>query len=185
MSITPQNNTDLNQGILYLWSQFGGPSLKGWWVISRTSSKWGEFWIWSYIWLWRSESITSKTIEILNKVFYTYGLNLVILARKSDELSQGQTCWRTEGWTDGQKQATTIPGGQNWSRVKMAPKWGKSKYHDQNEHSCTSVRDTSSSHILGHSASGISIKYLATYWDRQMEGLIAGWKVIGLVGPAK
>ena len=37
-SINPQNNRDLNQGILHLWSKFGGRSLNGWWVIARTSS---------------------------------------------------------------------------------------------------------------------------------------------------
>ena len=34
----PQNNRDLKQGLLHLWSKFGDPSLNGWWVISRTSS---------------------------------------------------------------------------------------------------------------------------------------------------
>ena len=38
-SITPQNNRDLNQGLLHLWSKFGDPRLNGWWVIARTS--WG------------------------------------------------------------------------------------------------------------------------------------------------
>ena len=56
----------------------------------------------------------SKTIGILTKVFYTYGPNLVILAWTGDELSRGQTWWRT----DGQTQATTIPEGQYWPRVK-------------------------------------------------------------------
>ena len=59
-SINPQNNRDLNQGILHLWSKFGGPSPNGWWVIARTSSKWGKFWLWSKIWPWRSRSITPK-----------------------------------------------------------------------------------------------------------------------------
>ena len=59
-----------------------------------------------------------KTIGILTKVFYTYGLNLVILAWMGDELSRGQTWWRTDGRTDGQTQATTIPEGQYWPRVK-------------------------------------------------------------------
>ena len=36
-SIAPQNNRDLNQGILHLWSKFGDPSLNGWWVIERTN----------------------------------------------------------------------------------------------------------------------------------------------------
>ena len=44
-SITPQNNRDLNQGILNIWSKFGGPILNGRWVIRRTSSKWGKFWL--------------------------------------------------------------------------------------------------------------------------------------------
>ena len=63
-----------------------------------------------------------KTIGILTKVFYTYGLNLVILAWTDDELSR----WQAGGWrtrtdthTDRQTQATTIPEGQNWPRVKM------------------------------------------------------------------
>ena len=65
-----------------------------------------------------------KTIGILTKVFYTYGPNLVILARTGDELSRGQASdYRTHGRTDGrthrQTQATTIPEGQNWPRVKM------------------------------------------------------------------
>ena len=33
----PKNNRDLNQGLLHLWSTFGDPSLKGWWVIARTN----------------------------------------------------------------------------------------------------------------------------------------------------
>ena len=41
-----------------------------------------------------------KTIGILTKVFYTDGLNLVILAWTGDELSHEQTWWRTDGWTN-------------------------------------------------------------------------------------
>ena len=60
---------------------------------------------------------------ILTKVFYTYGPNLVILDLTGDELSRGQASdYRTDGRTDGrthrQMQATTIPEGQNWPRVK-------------------------------------------------------------------
>ena len=67
-----------------------------------------------------------KTIGILTKVFYTYGLNLVILAWTGDALSRGQasayrTHRRTDGHTDRQTQATTIPEGQNWPRVKTLP----------------------------------------------------------------
>ena len=56
-----------------------------------------------------------KTIGILTKLFYTYGPSLVILAWTGDELSRGQTCDRR---TDGRTQATTIPEGQYWPRVK-------------------------------------------------------------------
>ena len=60
-----------------------------------------------------------KTIGILTKVFYICGPNLVILAETGDELSRGQARdWRTDGHTDRQTQATTIPEGQNWPRVK-------------------------------------------------------------------
>ena len=60
-----------------------------------------------------------KTIGILTKVFYTYGPNLVILAWTGVELSRGKTWWRT----DWQTQATTIPEGQSWPRVKN---WNRS-----------------------------------------------------------
>ena len=53
-----------------------------------------------------------KTIGTLTKVFCIFGPNLVIPAWTGDELSHRQTWWRT--------QATTLPGGQNWPRVKMA-----------------------------------------------------------------
>ena len=43
----PPNNREPNQIILHLWSKFGGSSLNEWWVIARTSSKWGKFWFWS------------------------------------------------------------------------------------------------------------------------------------------
>ena len=58
---------------------------------------------------------------ILTKVFYTYGPNLVILAWTGDELSRGQAMIdaHTDGHTDWQTQATTIPEGQNWPRVKI------------------------------------------------------------------
>ena len=61
----------------------------------------------------------NKTIGILTKVFYTSGPNLVILASMGPELSR----WQASDWytyTHTQTQATTIPGGQKWPRVKMA-----------------------------------------------------------------
>ena len=62
-----------------------------------------------------------KTIGIWTKVFYTYGPNLVIQAWTGDELSRRQASnYRTHGRTHRQTQATTIPEGQNWPRVKMS-----------------------------------------------------------------
>ena len=69
-----------------------------------------------------------KTIRILIKVFYTYAPNLVVLAWTGDELSRGQTWWQTDGLTDSQTQATTIPGGQYWPQVKI--QWSEHYMND-------------------------------------------------------
>ena len=64
--------------------------------------------------------LTPKTIGILTKVFCSSGPNLVILAWTGDKLSRGQASdYRTHRRTHRQTQATTIPEGQNWPRVKM------------------------------------------------------------------
>ena len=64
-----------------------------------------------------------KTIGTLTKVFCIFGPNLVILTWTGPELSRGQASdWQTgrqtERQTHTQTQATTIPEGQNWPRVK-------------------------------------------------------------------
>ena len=57
-----------------------------------------------------------KTIGIFTKVFYTYGLNLVILAWTGDEVSRGQASdYRTHGRTDTQTDA----GNDNTRRPKL------------------------------------------------------------------
>ena len=66
-SIAPQNIKDLNLGILHLWSKFDDPSLYGWWVMVRKSSKWDKFWLSSWIWPWRSSSITPYNNADLNQ----------------------------------------------------------------------------------------------------------------------
>ena len=64
--------------------------------------------------------LSHKTKGILTKLLCTSGPNLVILAWTGDELSRGQARdYRTQRRTDRQTQATTIPKGQNWPRVKM------------------------------------------------------------------
>ena len=45
-----------------------------------------------------------KTIGTLTEVFCIFGPNLVILAWMGDELSRGQTWWRTDGQTDRRRQ---------------------------------------------------------------------------------
>ena len=64
-------------------------------------------------------------IGTLTKVFCIFGPNLVILAWTGPELSRGQACdWHTDRQTDTQTQATTIPEGQKWPRVKIKrPEW--------------------------------------------------------------
>ena len=48
----------------------------------------------------KKKKTKKKTVGILNKVFYTYGPNLLILAWMGDELSRVQTWWRTDGLTN-------------------------------------------------------------------------------------
>ena len=75
-----------------------------------------------------------KTIGILTKVFYTYGPNLVTVAWTGDELSRGQTWWRTDWRTDGRTDA----GNDNtrWPILASGNDmvWFNSK-HYQNEQS--------------------------------------------------
>ena len=104
-SVATQNNRYLNQAILHLWTKFADFSLNGWWVMVRTSSKWGKFWLLSKIWPWRSRLISPKTIGTLTKVFCIFGSNLVILAGMGPELSRGQASdWYTDTRTHRQRQ---------------------------------------------------------------------------------
>ena len=78
---------------MHFWSKFGDSSLNGWQVIVRTTSKWCKIRLSSLIWPLTGE-----------------------------ELSRGQTRdWHTDRQTEihthTQRQATTIPKGQNWPRV--------------------------------------------------------------------
>ena len=78
--MAPQNYRDFNQGILHLWSKFGDPSLNGWWVMVRTSSKWGKFGFQVKFDLEGQGRSVHKTIGTLTKVFCIFGPNSVILA---------------------------------------------------------------------------------------------------------
>ena len=117
-SIAPKNNRDLNQGILQLWSKFGGPTLSGWWVIAWTTQDGVYFDFEVKFYLEGQGQSPLKTIWILNKVFYTYGQNLEIPSLNGRRVI-ARTDLVTDGLTDRQMQATKIPGGQNWPQVKM------------------------------------------------------------------
>ena len=67
-----------------------------------------------------SRSITPKIIEILTKIFYTYGRNVVILAYKVAELSCGQAHdWWTQGRTHRQMDTNTHAGNNNTWKPKL------------------------------------------------------------------
>ena len=91
-----------------------------WWLYGgyvfpiSSSVKARKFDFLSQIWPWRSRSIAFQNNKDLNRCILHLWSKLVILAWTGVELSSGQTLWRTDGRT----QATTIPGGQNWPRVK-------------------------------------------------------------------
>ena len=77
-----------------------------------TKSKWEKFDSKVKFYLEVQDQSPPKTVEILTKVFYTYGPNLVILVWTGDELSRGQTWWRTDGRTDGWTDGLTDRGRQ-------------------------------------------------------------------------
>ena len=66
--IVLQKYSDLNLYIVHIWSKFGDPSLKAWWVIVRTNSKWGKFGFWPHIWPRRSRSIAPQNDRDLNQI---------------------------------------------------------------------------------------------------------------------
>ena len=111
---------------MHFRSKFGDSSMHGWWVMGRTSSKWGKIWLSSWIWPWRSRSIIPKNNRHLNQgllhlcsKFGDSSLNeWWVIVRTSPWLTHTHTDTRTHGHTDTQTQATTIPEGQNWPRVK-------------------------------------------------------------------
>ena len=111
--------------MMHFWSKFGKPHFIWFWLIARTNSQaqngvnldfQAQFDLEDHC------QSPHKTIGILIKVFYISDPNLVILAWTVDELSHGQAHdWRTHRHTHTHThtQATTIPEGQNWPRVKI------------------------------------------------------------------
>ena len=99
--ITLRNYRDLNQCILHLWSKFGDPGLNGWWVMVRTSSKWGKFGLWPYSWPWRSRSITPQNNRDCNQVVLHLWSKFIISVKLIRQVVTQVKGQRTDGWTDG------------------------------------------------------------------------------------
>ena len=104
----PQNNRDLNHGILHPCTKFNGPSLNRWRV--QTSSKWGKFGIQFKFDLEGQCQSLIKTIGILTKIFYTSEPNLVTITWTSHKLSRGQASdWHTHTRADTGNDNTRRP----------------------------------------------------------------------------
>ena len=52
---------------MHFWPKFGNTDFNWWWLFARTSSKWGKFWLLSWIWPWSSRSIVQKNNRDLNQ----------------------------------------------------------------------------------------------------------------------
>ena len=108
---------------MHFWSKFGKPHFIWYWLIARTNSQAQNgvnFYFQVQFDFEDHRQSPHKTIGILINVFYISDPNLVILAWTVNELLHGQAHdWRTHGHTYTHTQATTIPKGQNWPRVKI------------------------------------------------------------------
>ena len=103
---------------MHFWPKFGNTDFNWWRLIAWTSSKWGKFWLLSSIWPWSSRSIAPRNNRDPNQgllhlwsKFGDSSLNSwLVIARTS--------WWLTDRHTHTHTQATTIPEGHNWPRVK-------------------------------------------------------------------
>ena len=84
-----------------------------------TSSKWGKFWLWSTIWPWRSRSIIPQNNRALNQGFWHLWSKFGDPSLNGWWVIARTNSWLTDTRTHTHTQATTIPEGQNWPRVKI------------------------------------------------------------------
>ena len=119
-SIATQNNRDLNQAIFHLWSKFGDPSLYGQWVMVRTSSKLGEFWLLSLIWPWRSWSIAPQNNRDLNQGLLHLWSKFGDPSLNGSQVIAQTSKWLTHTQTDRQTHTHTDAGNDNTRRPKLA-----------------------------------------------------------------
>ena len=120
--IAPQNNRDLNQGVWHLWSNLVSLAWTGV-EVSRghQGSPFLEIFtcLTSKICFFQCQIIYDLEEKIVQIYLPDGQFYLPRAVVQWDMLSPGHwTWWRTDGRT----QATTIPGGQNWPRVKKTPK---------------------------------------------------------------
>ena len=147
---------------MHFWSKFGKPHFIWYWLIARTNSQAKNgvnFDFQVQFDLEDHRQSPHKTIGILIKVFYISDPNLVILAWTADELLHGQADdWRTDTrtHTHTHTQATTIPEGQNWPRVKSFCHLIKRAIMSWNRHKSPSMLITNiSNHMLPARASHV------------------------------
>ena len=113
---------------MHFCSKFGNCNFNWWWVMAWTTWKWGKFWLWSSISPWRSWSIVPQNNKALNQ-----GL-LHLWSKCGDPSLNGwwiitrTSSWLTDTRTHTHTQATTIPEGENWPRVKMHLKMSSGKW---------------------------------------------------------
>ena len=102
------------------WPKFGNTDFSWRWLITRTSSKWGKFWLLSSTWPWRLRSIAPQNNRALNQ-----GL-LHLWSKFGDPSLNGW--WiiaRTSSWLTGTRTHTHIhihthAGNDNTRRPKLA-----------------------------------------------------------------
>ena len=101
---------------MHFWPKFGNTNFNLWWLIPRTSSKWGKFWLLGSIWPWSSRSIIPKNNRDLNQ-----GLLHLCSKFGDSSLNGWWVTARTSWWlTDRHTHTHTHAGNDNTRRPKLA-----------------------------------------------------------------
>ena len=111
-------------------SKFGNCNFNWWWVVACTSSKCGNFWLWSSIWPWRSQSIIPQNNRALNQgllhLWFKFGdpsLNgWWVIARTNSWLTDTRTHTHIHTHAHRHTHTHTYPraGNDNTRRPKLA-----------------------------------------------------------------
>ena len=112
MSIKPKILRDLKSAKVHFWSKFWNLILDRWWMMAWTSSKYGDFSLWSKIWPWSSRSITPQNNRDLNQ-----GVLLYWSKFGDSSLNGWQVIARTSKWLP---HTQTDAGNDNTRRPKLA-----------------------------------------------------------------